>query len=65
MLVVFGTSLVNGLKDKELNKRLSNCTGCIKKFPGATVQQMQTYVQPTLEERIPDTVIIHAGCNDL
>ena len=40
MLVVFGTSLVYGFKNKELNKRLSNCTAYVNTFSDATARQL-------------------------
>lgn len=62
-LVVFDTSLLNGVKNKELNKRLSNCIAYA--FLGATAQQIQIYVQPTLQKCILDTVLIRAGCHSI
>ena len=59
--IVFGSSLLNGLK----NKRLSNCTAYVIKFPGASALHMQIYAQLTLQEGITDTVIIHAGYNEV
>ena len=36
----------------------------VKTFPGATTEDMESYIIPTLR-RNPDILIIHCGTNDL
>ena len=36
----------------------------VKTFPGATIADMEHYVQPTLHKK-PKLVVLHAGTNDL
>ena len=61
-VTVFGDSIVGRIKKKEINNFTKENVS-IKSFSGATVKDMHTYVEPTLERKICDTVIIHVGTN--
>ena len=63
-VTVFGDSIVGRINKKEINK-FTKANVFIKSFSGATVKDMHTYVEPTLERKICDTVIIHVGTNDI
>ena len=47
------------------NRHLDKCNTRFRPLIGATIQQMETYVQPTLIDDTPDVAILHIGCNDI
>ena len=61
---ILGDSIVKHIKPHKLKHKLKNNRLYVKSFPGATVQDMQDYAKPILRKK-PDTVIYHAGTNDL
>ena len=61
---IVGDSLIKNMKGWELNKKLKNDIAVVKSFPGATIECMKDYIQPTLRKN-PDRIIIHIGTNDL
>ena len=64
-VVVFGDSIPSRIRHQEFNDILHQGHCQFKKFPGATVRDMEHYIEPTLERNTPDTAIIHCGTNDL
>ena len=64
-VAILGDSMVKHLNGWEIKKALSyDSTISVKSFPGATIDCMNHYIQPTLK-RNPDKVVIHIGTNDL
>ena len=62
---VLGTSMVKGIRRIEFNSYLNKCSTRFRPFVGATLKQMETYVQPIINDDTPDVVILHIGCNDI
>ena len=58
--VIIGDSILNGLIEENLSKQ-HNVR--IKKFPGATVDDLNYHVHPILRKK-PKHIIIHIGTND-
>jgi len=50
---------------KFINNQLNNGYTKLRPFPGETIRQLNYYVTPTLIDETPDTLILHAGCNDI
>jgi len=64
-ICILGTSMVKGINMKFINNQLNNAFAKLRPFPGATIRQLHHYVLPTLTDDTPDTLILHAGCNDI
>ena len=66
-VVLFSDSICNRFNERDLNNKLHNSRVKKKAFPGATsVDLAQHYIHPHLNKNnTPDTVIIHAGANDI
>ena len=62
---VLDTSMVKGIRRNEFNSHLRKCNTRFRPFIGATVKQMETYVQPIVCDDTPDAIILHIGCNDI
>ena len=62
---VLGTSMVKGIRRNEFNSHLRKCNTRFRPFIGATVKQMETYVQPIVCDDTLDSIILHIGCNDI
>ena len=58
--VIIGDSILNGLIEENLSKQ-HNVR--IRKFPGATVDDLNYHVHPILRKK-PKHIIIHIGTND-
>ena len=56
---------------KQLLKKYIRKNTCIlwarhcRSFPGATVEQMEHYIVPTLYEDCPDVLVLHVGSNNI
>ncbi len=59
-----GDSILRGIKKQEINKNVRNYYTVVKTFPGATIEDMESYMVPTLNKK-PDGLIIHCGTNNL
>ena len=57
--------MVKGIRRNEFNSFLNKCSTRFRPFIGATLKQMETYVQPIINDNTPDVVILHIGCNDI
>ena len=63
--VICGDSMVKNVKSWDLKRRSENIENIsVKVFNGATVKDMISYCQPSVERK-PDKIILHAGTNDL
>ena len=61
---IVGDSMINPIKQLNLQQSTPSSKVYIKSFPGATCEDMSDYVKPSLKHS-PDLLIIHAGTNDL
>ena len=61
---LIGDSAIKGIRRNELNHHVSHMSTLVKIFPGATTDDMDSYIVPILK-RQPDALIIHCGTNDL
>ena len=64
VITVVGDSIIRGIRKQEINRNVHQYNSFVKTFPGATTEDMESYVIPTLK-RNPDVLIIHCGTNDL
>ena len=63
--IVCGDSMVKNVDSWKLKPKChKNEEIVIKSFPGATVKDMQSYIEPSVDRK-PDTIILHCGTNDL
>ena len=61
--VILGDSMVKMLQPTKLARSVGQRVQ-VKTFPGATIADMEHYVQPTLDKK-PKLVVLHVGTNDL
>ena len=61
--VILGDSIVQNLQGFKLGKETKQRV-VVKTFRGATTQDMQSYIQPTINSA-PDQICLHVGTNDL
>ena len=62
---IMSDSITKGIRVKEFNSCLQNGNSRFKIFPGASVENLDYYANPTLEQERPDIVVIHVGINNL
>ena len=60
---ILGDSIIQRIQGSAMTKKVGHRV-IVKPFPGATVEDMQSYIKPALK-RSPSRVILHAGTNDL
>jgi len=58
---IIGDSMLNGLEEKGLS-RIHAVK--VRKYPGASSEDMLDHMNPTLRKK-PDEIVIHAGTNDI
>ena len=65
-VIIFSTSMTKGINWKDINERYEG-EGKLsfRRFPGAKAAQVKDYLPTNLSAIKPETVIIHAGGNDL
>ena len=63
--MVFGDSIAKRINVKKFNEKLTNANAQFKLFPGATSVDLNYYLVPTLEKKVPDISIIQVGANDV
>ena len=56
--------MLKQIKRQDINYHLHDTIAHVKTFPGATSEDMKSYIEPTLKSK-PDEVILHCGTNDL
>ena len=61
--VILGDSIVKGIHGPPLGKKVGHRV-VVKPFPGATTDDMRSYMKPTLDKS-PDRIVIHVGTHDL
>ena len=59
--LIVDDSMLPGIDKRRISKRDRKVK--IKKFPGATVDDMYDYVKPMLK-KCPDNIILHVGTNN-
>ena len=62
---IVGTSVVKGIRMKDVNGQLCHSFSNLRSFPGATLKHLKYYVGPSLIDEIPNRIILHEGCNDV
>ena len=63
-VVIIGDSMLKQIKRQDINYHLHDTIAHVKTFPGATSEDMKSYIEPTLKSK-PDEIILHCGTNDL
>lgn len=63
-VIILGDSTIKGIKWWKLPKNDKGPRINIKSFPGCTVDDMESYMLPSLRKD-PDEIILHVGTNDL
>ena len=63
-VVIIGDSMLKQIKRQDINYHFHDTIAHVKIFPGATSEDMKSYIEPTLKSK-PDEVILHCGTNDL
>ena len=61
---ILGDSMVKKIRRQDINAEVSHAKTSIKTFPGATIDQMKSYIKPAIDEK-PDGIIILCGTNNL
>ena len=62
---ILGTSIIKGIRRKEVSSKLNKFSTRFRPLIGATLKQMEAYVNPVLNDDTPDVLILHIGCNDI
>ena len=55
--LIAGTSMVKGIRMKEVNRQLRNSFAKLRSFPGATLKHLKYYIVPSLIDETPDRII--------
>ena len=63
-MLIAGTSMVKGIRMKEVNRQLRNSFAKVRSFPGATLKHLKYYIVPSLIDETPERIILHGECND-
>ena len=64
-ITIIGDSLLKDAKAHKMKKTVNNRANFyVKSFPGATIEDMESYIIPT-KKRKPDITILHCGTNNL
>ena len=64
-ILLLSDSICSRIQMHEFNRNLRSGHAYRKQFPGATSHGIAHYSIPTLINDKPDTIVIHAGTNDL
>ena len=56
---IVGTSMVKGIKMKEVNFQLRNSFAKLEPFPGVTLKNLRYYFVPSLINETPNRIILH------
>ena len=62
-ITILGDSMIKLIKPPKLSRSIGEKVN-IKTFPGATINDMNHYIQPTMKKQ-PKLVILHVGTNDI
>ena len=61
-ILITGDSMLNQLDEKRLSNSVNRCVK-VQSFPGATIEDMYSYITPLLK-KVPKHIIIHIGTNN-
>ena len=64
-VIVFGDSIIRGIRVREFNQQLKNGYAKFKSFPGCNSKEILHYIEPTSETGFYDSALLHVGVNDL
>ena len=64
-IIVFGDSILKGIKIAKFNQLLQNGEAKFQFFPGANSRKLLHYIDPTLEEENFKSAVIHVRTNDI
>ena len=64
-IIVFGDSILKGIKIAKFNQLLQNGEAKFQFFPGANSRKLLHFIDPTLEEENFKSAVIHVGINDI
>ena len=56
--------MIKRIRRQDMNREVSGVNLYLKSFPGATVDHMKHYIEPTISTN-PDGIILHCGTNNL
>ena len=59
---IVGTSMVKGIRMKEVNTQLRSSFAKLRPFLGATSKHVRYYIVLSLIDEIPNRIISHGGC---
>ena len=57
--LIAGTSMVKGIRMREVNSQLRNSFAKLRSFPGATLKHLKHYIVPSLIDETTDRIILH------
>ena len=63
-VAIVGDSIVGSIKRRDINAETNDYFVTVKTFKGATVDEMDSYVIPTIKKQ-PEGLILHCGTNNL
>ena len=63
-ICITGDSMIKRIRRQDMNREISGVNLYLKSFPGATVDHMRHYIEPTISTN-PDGIILHCGTNNL
>ena len=64
-ITIIGDTLLKDVKAHKMKKIVNNrAKFYVKSFPGATIEDMESYIIPT-KKRKPDITILHSGTNNI
>ena len=61
---IVGDSMLRNVRKQAFNREIRHFSSYVKTFPGATVEHMKSYLEPTISMQ-PDGIIILCGTNNL
>ena len=64
-IIVFGNSILKGIKIAKFNQLLQNGEAKFQFFPGANSRKLLHYIDPTLKEENFKSAVLHVGTNDI
>ena len=62
-VIVFGDSIIWGMRVRDFNQQVKNGYAKFKSFPGGNSKEILHYVEPSLETGFYDSAILHVGVN--
>ena len=63
-MTIIGDSILRNVKKKDINDEVKNVRCYVKSFSGAKVEDMESYLPPTINLK-PDGIVFMFGTNNL